>query len=652
MLIDLGQNFLALGFCLLIGVLQYKILNFYWKIKLLKIVLIPIIGLALIAVITTVFWFFNIFLGHIYYIFIFLLLISVIILIRDYKNLKRLFIRPNNLVIVSTLAILISMQGAFLPFSAKLFQGYPWDRFVYVGAAIGFTQNKLGFYERADKQLAYDGSNKSYWFDHLNASMATNEMHNRPTVDLLFGLFNFNTVNNLYRLGNSFETFLRIMQFLSFYYFCSQFIKNKKIAAIIAGSIALGFWGQFIKDFNAWGYQFATIMVITSIGIIVENLKKRNLNLFNNFCLGLLTLATCIAYPEEGFVSSLCLTISLGLVYVFFKDKRDYAFDDAKIIVIAVLLSFIIHPYNLYYLKLMLSRIGDADYYSCERYVRGLLNPYTWNIEERVNFIQNGVYENSIDLLSLPFSIIFGIIGFYYINILGNIPLAIIFTVILYLLFKNNDIKISFKKPYISFTIFLIFVWISLIIFYLLVGKTYPGLRSIPYIGPIVALTFICAIFSTKNKILTGIGWIFISMNIAFGIIVFGYQIKDKYHNFDNSGYGHTSDSIRLGDTFNYEGKIRDYYDLDFSSIIKDLETCKSVHIDLKNYWHMASLVMYLENQKIPYKISMPYKTLFYGGGVLGPGYNPAIFEGDCIVVEDFINGKSGYKLNKLDDKK
>ena len=282
-MIDLGQNFLAFVFCLLIGGLTYKILNYFFEIKLFKLELIPIIGLAVIAVTTTVLWFFDIFLGTIYYFFIFLLLIYAIILIRDYKNLKIIFIRPNNYIVVSILAILISIQGALVPFSAKVYQGYPWDRFVYVGAAIGFTQNKLSFYERADKQLAYDGSNKSYWFEHLNASMATNEMHNRPTVDLLFGIFNFNAVNNLYELGNSYETFFRIMQFLSFYYFCSQFIRNRKLAAIISGSIALGFWGQFIKDFNAWGYQFATIMVISSIGIIIESLKNNNLNSFNNF---------------------------------------------------------------------------------------------------------------------------------------------------------------------------------------------------------------------------------------------------------------------------------------------------------------------------------------------------------------------------------
>ena len=131
--------------------------------------------------------------------------------------------------------------------------------------------------------------------------------------------------------------------------------------------------------------------------------------------------------------------------------------------------------------------------------------------------------------------------------------------------------------------------------------------------------------------------------------MVYDAQRKIKYHHFDNDGYAFTHDGIRL-DPFNNKGKLNDTHNLDYSSVdAKILNNCNAVFIDLTNYWHMAGLVLFLENNNLLYQTRLPYRDLLWGAGIRAPGKEFSNFFGNCRIYESSSDdGRINYTLEVI----
>jgi hypothetical protein len=646
-ILDVQQIIINLVLCFAAGFSLYNIINKKFKLHI-PIIIIPHLGLSLISIITTILWFSNFKLSNIYTIII-VIIFSLLVVSKNYKiNLFKLCSQNSfktNLYIIVLIFVFI-IQCALLSFDAKISQGFPWDRYSHIGASIGFTNNSLKFYENLDFFLRHDGSTKFYWNDHLNTSMVTNDMHRRPTVGLLFGILNFNVKDKLYYLGNAYETFYRILLFLSFLFLSNVLIKNTKFAFLVAGTFAFGYWFQFIKDFNGWGSQYAAVYFVLILTLILELFNNATKPAGKLICLLLFVTSLCVSYPESGFIFCIIILISITLNYLLFNNNRRICKYIIFTVVISILLSFVIYPKNFWYLKYLSTRLNDVDFSEIERYTRSLINPYIWSREERLDFITNGFnFNNYKNLMVLP-TFIIGVMGYHHFS---EFPIQLIFPIFIIFIFSFIRLVLKLnKESYTSNNTFLIsfcLLWIIEIIIYLFLNQKFPAYRSIPYIAPFISFLLIVIYFNTSSLKFKIFAYIFIIYNIYYGVYIFANQLNNRYYEADNQGYALTHDGPRE-DPFNNLGKINSIYTFDLSQIEDNISNkCSYIFIDLNNYWHLANIVYLLESKNLKYETKLPYKDYLYGAGIRSDGKDLSKFVGNCIITESKVKNKIGYKL-------
>ena len=138
--------------------------------------------------------------------------------------------------------LLVAMHGSLIPFEEKLFQGYPLDRFGYLISHVLFQQEKLSYFIDTLARLSYNGENHVL-FLHPMVTAALGEMNSRPAGGLSFISLAWLTPNDLHRLGNAWEVFLRTLQFSSVFALFSKSLNGR----ILPGSRAPGAGGDASK---------------------------------------------------------------------------------------------------------------------------------------------------------------------------------------------------------------------------------------------------------------------------------------------------------------------------------------------------------------------------------------------------------------------
>ena len=146
------------------------------------------------------------------YLFVSVVLFVTINLIQSNYFKSDLIKNPNFLWLILG-SLLVIIHGSFLPFSEKLFQGYPLDRFFYQGGSILFEKYNITYFQDSYARLAFNGDKRSLMMDSL-WSMGYNEISARPAVNLGFVIFNWATPKDLYRLGNAWEVFFAHSNFV------------------------------------------------------------------------------------------------------------------------------------------------------------------------------------------------------------------------------------------------------------------------------------------------------------------------------------------------------------------------------------------------------------------------------------------------------
>ena len=612
----------------------------------------PAVGLSLAAVTVTISWFCGAKMIYSYILIITATLCLSILACRSNSFLSILELRKNKVKYLLTIGFgaLITLHGAIVPFSSKISQGFPWDRYTYVGAAIGYSEHTLQHYEESLETLARDGSNKQLYENHLNMPLATNDMHRRPTVDLLYGVLNFNEKEKLNYLGHSYETFFRVLQYASFLYLASLLIANPYVAIICAGTFAFGFWFQYIKDFNAWGFQFWTILSTASLAVVIDSLKTP-VNLSGRIvALSLFIVGACIGYPEAGFIFAGIVCGSLFVVYLLLDPYRAVAMRLIIAIVFAGIFALIIYPYNFSYLAYLATRTNAGVDMELERYVRSFFNPYLWSPEIRTAFLDNPLTINFYETVRLFPSLVFGLVGVHMlmkVKLAVTLPLS--FAVSIAAAYETFKASIRCHRAVALLLGSYCLLWIMEMGAYWILGKKFPALRSISYVAPVISFLVIIAFLGSRVLIIRILGYLVLVYSILFGVMVYDAQRKIKYHHFDNDGYAFTHDGIRL-DPFNNKGKLNDIHNLDYSGVdAKILNNCNAVFIDLTNYWHMAGLVLFLENNNLLYQTRLPYRDLLWGAGIRAPGKEFSNFFGNCRIYESSSDdGRINYTLEVI----
>lgn len=407
----------------------------------------PISGLSLILILGSVTWFWNVRNSVAISIYLAVLFISFF---NFYQKCRKIRLNSTSwswyFSIFLGVALILSV-GSFIPFSEKLFQAYPLDRFGYASASILFQKFPLSYFTDAIARLEFNGDIRSYLNNPI-LPMAMIEAKARVAPEIAFIFVNFLTPNDLYRLTNAWEVYFRVMQFFGAYALIYLVTRAPIKSLCIALPIIFSYWLQYQKDFNAWAHLVTVAYLFYIIAFIYQieaQFDKFGTNK-NKYFLYFLILAMVISHPEFAILLLLGLmgsavVASKNLRVLFIGSRRAY-------LQILSLMGLILlaHPYIISWLIRMFKQSpgmtgGISDM------ARGFYYIFSTNID-RYSLVENLV-GNPIEILLRPevwSGIVVSLTGFSPIAFLGSVGSILLFSVIIGVTFiaaseKNLDNK-------------------------------------------------------------------------------------------------------------------------------------------------------------------------------------------------------------------
>jgi len=282
----------------------------------------------------------------------------------------------------------------------------------------------------------------------------------------------------LHRLGNDWQIFARILQFISIVAVLFNLTKEKFSSCLIALLITLGFWAQYTKDFNGWSSAFTLAITISAVAYLISLSIENTIPLKSRLVIYFLILSGIINYPELGIPSAICIIFlsiaNKGLRILFFKSKFVYLE-----FMCLIGINFIIHPYIIAFIKrqFMLSpfMIGGEEHQG-----RNIFRLFSLIPERRefIQFITKSPFKIFTDPAAAP-DMIIGIFGFPYVSYIGA-PIVLLFTILAILAIGYA----SLKKDYLLsiYNIFMKYHWVTiallmLILIPIITFPFYPELR-------------------------------------------------------------------------------------------------------------------------------------------------------------------------------
>lgn len=298
----------------------------------------PITGLAALLVVSNLLWMWSIPTRATSYILAIAVGAAIVVVWRCKP-------RPSNSswAWLSIGVLLLAISGSLIPFSEKLWQGFPLDRFGFLISHILFQQEKLSYFTDTLARITYNGE-KQVFFIHPMITAAFGEMQSRPAPGLALISLAWLTPNDLHRLGNAWEVFLRTLQFVSVFALFSKGLTGRFLPGFLAVSAVFGYWFQYLKDYNSWPHMVTMILVLAIVALLVACLNKGRVDSKDRYFIYFLALVMVVCHAEFALV--LCL--GLGVVVCCNELlRKEFLFRRATMFDLAGLLAlvFLVHPY-------------------------------------------------------------------------------------------------------------------------------------------------------------------------------------------------------------------------------------------------------------------------------------------------------------------
>jgi len=670
------------------------------------------IGLAATIVVSSIVWFWSIPIYVNSVVIAASLGAGLVMITRRYPKPSR-----SSLFFLAGGVLLVAIQGSFIPFSEKLWQGYPLDRFGFLSTHILFQQENFKYFADALARISFNGE-KQVFILHPMITAAFGEMQSRPAAGLVFGALAWMTPHDLHRLGNAWEVFLRAVQFASIFALFFKGLKSKFWAGFLSIGTIFGYWFQYMKDYNSWPHMVTLALVIALVALMVSILGKGEVSYKERLLVYLISLAMIINHAEFGIVLCLGLGIVIGLTPVLRKGflyRRVFIAESFGFIGLVLLA----HPYIISWTtRMFIQSPGMVGGESAQ--ARGIYSLFGSD-NELYQFVSK-IGESPIYLISDPVALsdmLIGSTGFAFVTYIGS-SLTIIGTLVIILcigvagVFKQakesgNSYQWSDRPAILSFaacvglvlmavltfcpnsvdphsinigaSLLLGSLLFALIIYGTISSKT-PGLRillilscfhltffivclfakhffgvlgagaayrSLGYWGAFASMALTLQLASTEQGIFRAIAGCFSVFNLIFGLSIFwvaNYGGMETYPKFypNSTGVRHFEKET-----------VRDKYDFDYLSLVESLSTCNLVFLDFKEVeprgigrFHAANLMMFLDNNRIRYRLGFPYLNGYnLLGGSYYPGFKKEELGVDCTVDQELRNGRISYRLTK-----
>jgi hypothetical protein len=452
----------------------------------------------------------------------------------------------------------------------------------------------------------------------------------------------FLTPNDLYRLGNAWEVYFRVIQFLGVYAFIYQFTKIPAKSILIALPVIFSYWIQYEKDFNAWAHLVTVAYLFYIIAFIykIQEQFQEYGTFRHKYYLYLLVLAMTISHPEFA------ILILIGLIgsgIIASNNFKNLIIGDRKAyfhIIVLIVLIALVHPYIFSWLIRMFNQSPGMTG-GIETMTRGFY--YIFSADNHRYKIINELVNDPIQILIRPevwSDMITSLFGFSPLAYLGSIGsmLVLIFAIVISFInrslenIKNNQFRLlSYCLRYKSLILgALIFIIAILVSYYLKTANDKQNINNIASI--FCAITLIAFFFLSLNqrnfKKFKFIIFLFLYLTIIFIIFVSIHSYGGAYRMIGLWGslgtllfaiVLWTSDKeytkpfaiftvlfyMSMGlSVFIYQNKggfetypkfypnstgfrhfeidtVRDKWDYDYRFLIPDLLLCKSVYVNL-----------------------------------------------------------------------
>jgi hypothetical protein len=544
------------------------------------ILIYPLIGFAVLAIIANYLYFlFNFKLNQV---LIFFLIIFFIIFInldkkKFFLNFSKVFWLIFPILFLSLFFILIKGEQFYI------FRGNYWDNMNYISQAILIRD--FSFDSILNIKVTKNFIDNSYYQNGTGAIDA------RPlTTFFLAIIFKFKLINFFY-LNNLFKIFLLSLIFLSFYFLLETIkFEYKYFLSII---FIFSFWIIYIFEIEALSHLNA---IPFFLGAFVFILKSKNKNIFfNNFnalLFLLINISFFLFYPELFSIYALIL-----IFYFSFRFKLLLFYKDNLFVLIALLFLFLIitlPSYSFTYKHLFnVVKIANGGndfwgYYS--QFFIGRDNSFVTN--ENIYLIKN-LYQNSRNsflifnrliqiflennFYFLPLNFIPSFFGLYYLTLsklssyYDVLLLFLILLLNLYLIniFIRNVKYVLYNSSNLIFLLRSILIVFIMISFFLILKSSYWSFTKLyTYFGVFFFILISIKEFEKKNYKFNKINYIYVFLLILFPF--YKYSI-------DNNGIGYY-------DTFPSVIKPKYKKEIIWSTINNPtLDYCGKVRVDMKD---------------------------------------------------------------------
>ena len=410
-----------------------------------QIIFAPVFGLGVAAIIGNSLWIWGYSTLLSRYLFVGGLTLGLLFLIKNIFEIK------NKSLIIGAFfcAFFLALLSIAIPYSEKVFQAYPLDKFFYMSASILYEQENINYFMSGIKRFSENGDKSSFLIHPIFAE-AVLSAHGRPAAELLFIIFSWATPRDLHRLGHAWETFSRVLQFTGILAIFWNLGCKKITSLFFSLSLAIGFWFQYTKDFNAWSSSFGLVLFIASSAYLLHISNQKKASMPNAISLGILCLAGLVIYPELGGPSLLAIFFATFLN----SNLRSSLIVDIKIFILEVLLflgaTFLAYPTILDWMKRQytLSPIMIGGH---EHQGRNIFRLFS-SLSERTEFIKF-ITASPFKIFTDPAGvtdIVIGIFGLPYVAYIGA-PFILLTSLCLISFFINQNLSLS-KKSIESFS--------------------------------------------------------------------------------------------------------------------------------------------------------------------------------------------------------
>ena len=569
--------------------------------------------------------------------------------------LKNAYRRARPFLAFSALVLVTSLLPRYIGgLRFAIFQANPGDSINYLTESFGFANYPFAVLRSLPQPLPPDPV-LVFTGDMLFA---------RPAVGLLYGALSTLLSSDVFQHSYEFRVLLQFNLFLAMSYLFLLLIPHRQAIAFgLSASFAIGFYGQYVFDINAWSELLALPIQIILVSQFCEQLANRissyrfktaaasetraaptYLSITSAASISVLSIGLLYAYPEITPITALLMvgTITLSAAYVW--RTREWRLSIGILSISLSVLVVVILAATLYWSGTIAFFLTQAQF--------AVIYKNNWHlyfdqylIADRTHigvctvdyWFCNFIY----DPVTVFAYVTKGLLGLYFIPLLlskkeellvffwslGLSVVTLIFFRNILLAFRANRIangeQVVCRAPTIlSFVLAGSMFAATLPIYLFFIGQYFAAGKGLSALFPFVFVVICTPILTNRAPTVQLLSWSIVASHLLFGVarpIAVGLK---PYGHFFGAPY------VQLA------GNLRADYDWDIGKHAGQLGSCRLIRLEISQQQLERVVQIYLQEKGLPWYSSLEQYSTFDHGLPLGKMTAPGGQVDDCTISD------------------